>query len=108
MSEEKILKSEELNDEQLDEVAGGSMTQTREDFDFFNSLMPEKFEGHPKTRFFKTAVMPDVWKEFGVNVQLGAGDSANGFVDNKYFIGGAEVTSDEAKIHVLRQLKHRQ
>ena len=113
MSEEKILKSEELNDEQLDEVAGGSMTQTREDFDFFNSLMPEKFEGHPNTRFLKFQIyliqkMPDVWKEFGVNVQLGAGDSANGFVDNKYFIGGAEVTSDEAKIHVLRQLKHRQ
>ena len=41
MSEEKILKSEELNDAELDEVAGGSVAPLNTDYAFFKKVCPE-------------------------------------------------------------------
>ena len=53
MSEEKILKSEELNDEQLDEVAGGTLQQINSDVEFFRKIgvhVPMSYLGTPCIR----------------------------------------------------------
>ena len=84
MSEEKILKSEELNDEQLDEVAGGTYEQVRDDLNFFNSVMPGKLPVPSEGGFWKGRMeslinmyrgVADAWGEFGVEAKLGLGDS---------------------------------
>ena len=110
MSEEKILKSEELTEEDLDEVAGGTYKQVRDDLNFFNSVMPGKLPVPSAGDSWKERMeslsnmyngVAGAWGEFGVEAKLGLR------LNNKYSIGGHEVTPDQARIHVLRQLKHR-
>ncbi len=103
MSEEKILKSEELNDEQLDEVAGGTREQMYSDIEFFKKLGMDL----PDVRQLKIRHVGDVvmeaWKEIGIHCDY----SPSRIVGNRYFLNGEEITQDQAKIHALRQFKHR-
>ncbi|MBQ7477178.1 MAG: hypothetical protein IJT06_07275 [Selenomonadaceae bacterium] len=102
MSEEKILKSEELTDADLDEVAGGTMTETDSDIAFFDKAK-NKFTAlknfQPQYGGGKEMKAYEIWDFVGVDFDPSM-DRAN-----QYKIGGKTVTQDQAQIYALRQLK---
>ncbi len=75
MADEKILKEEILNDDELDHVAGGTYHESADD--------AKKF------------------KELGVTIK----DNGGIINKNQYFIGDTEVTRETAWAHVESQLK---
>ena len=94
MSEEKILKSEELTDAELDEVAGGTMEQMYSDIEFFKKLgmdLPDVRQLKSRRGVVRTVVK--AWKEIGIDF------------NNRYFLNGEEFTQDEARIHAIKVLK---
>ena len=102
MSEEKILKSEELTEEDLDEVAGGTMTETESDLAFFDKLK-NKFTAlknfQPQYGGGNEMKAYEIWDLVGVDFDP---KTSSG---NQYQIGSKSVTQDEARIYALRQLK---
>ena len=98
MSEEKILKSEELNDEQLDEAAGGSREQIYSDVEFFR-----KIGVHVPMSYLGTPCIAAAWAAIG-------GIDCREFADyekNHYFLNGEEITQDEARIHAIKFMKNK-
>ena len=111
MSEEKVLVDEVLSDSELDEVAGGSVAPLNTDYAFFKKVCPELITTPFQSRYNSTFAyiiylareMPVVWENFGVKVcTINCMRS-----EPTYSINGKEVTADQARIHVLRQLKNR-
>ncbi|MBQ7477182.1 MAG: hypothetical protein IJT06_07295 [Selenomonadaceae bacterium] len=106
MSEEKILKSEELNDEQLDEVAGGTMQQIYSDVEFLKKLgmdldLPDVRQLRQLEIRHVGTVVQEAWKEIGIHCDY----SPYRIVGNRYFLNGEEITQDEARIHAIKVLK---
>ena len=106
MSEEKILKSEELNDEQLDEVAGGTMEQIYSDVEFLKKLgmdldLPDVRQLRQLKISHVGTVVMEAWKESGIDCVY----SPSRTVGNRYFLNGEEITQDEARIHAIKVLK---
>lgn len=102
---EEILKSineklEQLSDEQLEQVAGGTWQQTSDDAHFLHTLNPSfqdvtvvalMFE--PGTSLERGVI--NEWKKYGVDYEWHSG----AVYDNKYKINGKEVSRDEAYNH---------
>lgn len=105
MADKKILDSELLNDEQLDEVAGGTYLESSSDAMKFQKLgidlgikdvMGIAVMGHDE--FVK---LRDTFQKYGVTIK-----DHGGFVnDNEYFIGGNKVSRDDAWKHIQAQIK---
>ncbi len=77
MKDEKILQEEILEDEQLEQVAGGTWAQTANDRKFFQKLsVNEKSVG-------------GCWSKFGFEFQSKAGDNVYKIGDEKFSQAGA-------------------
>jgi len=74
---DKILADEVLNDEQLEQVAGGSWTQTANDKNFFKKIDVKKKS------------VGECWKEFGISFESKAGDNIYKVGDTNYSQVGA-------------------
>ena len=103
MANEDKFSDEMLTDEQLDEVSGGGTAQTIGDFRFvratgFIHRLTETQFGFILGWRLNAPKVDGGWAKAGVTccTVFGSGD-------NKYWIGGKEVTRKEAFAHVLRQ-----
>jgi len=101
---DEILKDEQLNDDELDNVAGGGTMQTLGDQDFLSML------GYTtKTGFTDPFIAAFKWEKISSAVDAGwakAGVTCVtkfGCPDNLYFINGQQVSRKEAFAHALRQ-----
>jgi len=95
MADEKILKDEILNDNELDEVAGGTGSEIRDDKKRFERLGIRITSGaHDE------AQLKDAFARFGVSVETYHGDWTN----NKYRIDGHSVSRDKAWQYVYSQV----
>ncbi|MBQ7477181.1 MAG: hypothetical protein IJT06_07290 [Selenomonadaceae bacterium] len=99
MSEEKILKSEELNEEELDEVAGGSLEQIRSDFKFFEKIGVKDLDRDCAK--WISSMYTEVryqWRKLGIDYDQ---------IDDSYVLksSGEKLTPDQARIHAIKVLK---
>jgi len=91
---------EKLSDDELDEVAGGTMEQVHSDIAFFQSLgvdLPDPQEFKRSSRVIRVAEM--AWKSVGIHCLASRHD------DNEYFFNGERITLDEAKDRAIKVLK---
>ncbi|MBQ7477180.1 MAG: hypothetical protein IJT06_07285 [Selenomonadaceae bacterium] len=95
MSEEKILKSEELTNTDLDEVAGGTREQSLSDNEFLRKI------GVDSRTWVNNSIIRRAWATVGVDCRAFRND------DNKYFLNGKEITQDEARIHAIKFMKNK-
>ena len=96
MSEEKIMNEEILNDDELEQVAGGNGAEIREDKKRFEKLGIRITSGaHDE------AQLKDAFARFGVQVETYHGD----WRKNDYWIGGESVDRDKAWEHVYRNAR---
>lgn len=101
MAEKDKFADEKLTEDELNQVVGGGTMQTCGDNDFLQKFGYSHYEGHyPWNVSWKKAStsVDKGWSEAGVTccTVFGCGD-------NKYWIGGKQVTRKEAFAHVLRQ-----
>lgn len=83
----KILAAENLSDEQLEQVAGGTWAQTTDDKNFFKQLGIDN------------KVLGNAWKQFGIDFTSRAGE-------NYYKTDGVNNSQTAAYGMVLQQLKY--
>ena len=110
MADEKILKDEIMNDVELDNVAGGTFAESYSDANKFEKLGVKIFEneilgvGLLDPAGFKN--LRAAFNKYGVTLQddgsIGT-DLMGTSKANRYFIGGKEVTQDEAWKHINAQ-----
>ena len=113
----KLFADKALDTEQMENVAGGVYHETADDSRFLNVLLqghpaqPDRY-GEKKLQFdyanngSRYAEIRAAWQACGVQLaHIGADDK-----DNTYYIGGKQVTHDQARQHAMnvmgRQLKH--
>ena len=103
MAIEDKFADEMLTDEQLDNVVGGGTAQTMGDFKFLRAMkyihrVTETPFGFILGWKLNSPKVDEGWSKAGVTccTVFGSGD-------NKYWIGGKEVSRKEAFAHVLRQ-----
>ena len=111
MADEKILKDEILEDEQLDNVAGGTFAESYSDAQQFEKLGVKIFEGKlagvPLLDSAGFKNLRAAFDKYGVTIQDDGsvwGDLTGKSKANKYFIGGKEVSQAEAWEHVKAQI----
>ena len=99
---EEIKKDEVLNDEQLEEVAGGTWGQTADDSRFLNSLNGScdrygatRISFTPGTKIEEE--VQKAWATVGVDFHWHGGAVS----DNEYYINGKKVTQGEARTHAM-------
>ncbi len=117
MDKLRNLKADnQLETEELDQVAGGSREESNQDAKFLNELMyiagkPQRISsreyGHPYASggWFWGADMgqlADVWASVGVKIEDNR--SVCGHNNNKYYIDGKEVSREAAYIHAQKKL----
>ena len=94
MADEKILKDEILKDEQLDDVAGGTLAQTQNDMDKFSAYTGVQFYGDSSQR---REQFRDILFRCGVKIKDHGGADAN-----EYYLINAQgqkiqaLTEDQA------------
>ena len=99
MIDEKKLASAAMNEEELDQVAGGTFGEIKDDAHklqaaFGHTVRFAHRTGIGKMEYIDEAALRDGFKRFGVQVN---------FDDNKpneYFIDGNKVTREEAWNHI--------
>jgi len=97
MSDEKILKEETLSEEELNEVAGGTGDEIRDDKQRFKRLgIRITSSAHDE------AQLKDAFARFGVQVETYHGY----FRDNDYKINGRSVSRDKAWQYVYSQVNY--
>jgi len=97
MSDEKITNEEVLNDEELNEVAGGTGDEIRDDKQRFKRLGIRITSGaHDE------AQLKDAFARFGVQVETYHGY----FRDNDYKINGRSVSRDKAWNYIYNQVRY--
>ena len=105
MAEDKILKDEILNDEQLDEVAGGTYIESADDAQKFNKLgikiTDNEILGVPVLFHDEFVKLRETFNKFGVTIK----DNGGLINQNQYFINGKEVSRDAAWNHIESQIK---
>ena len=103
MAKEDKFADEMLNDDELDQVAGGTCYETADDSRFLNVLLRgTKYHqcdryGATKMFFCHSAVVDlnNAWKSLGVELR-----ARTGFImKNKYKLNGKEISRDEAWAH---------
>ena len=97
MADEKILENEKLDDEQLEQVAGGSITEMEGDSQNFKRL--NVFSGNVNDR--DKQALRTAFAAYGISVELHGGHAKSN--RNKYFLNGQEIPRDVAWFHVQTQ-----
>ena len=99
MIDDKKLANAAMNDEELDQVAGGTHKELKADakeFESFGKLFPACSHptGNGNMRMYDRRALVRIFANFGVKVNYDFDRS------NEYFIGGNKVTREEAWNHV--------
>ncbi len=99
----EILKDEILKDEQLEQVAGGTYLESADDAVRFNDLGIKIYDndiaGVPVLMHEEFVKLRETFNKYGVTIK----DSGGLVNDNKYFIGGKEVSREDAWKHISSQ-----
>lgn len=106
----EVLKDEILNDEQLDQVAGGTFAESYNDARSFEKLGVKIF----KTELAGIGILDhdgfvnlrNAFKKYGVTIKDDGsvfGDLTGTSKANEYFIGDKQVSRDEAWKHINAQ-----
>ena len=102
MKDEKILQDEILSEEQLDQVAGGSTSQTSMDSKFLNVLLhgrPFQCDRYGEWRIANQHHDLEIviaWASVGVTAVIRSGNAISNGALNHYFIDGEEYTRRQA------------
>lgn len=98
MTDEKILDSEKLEDEQLEQVAGGNQWQMEDDIKRFKSLgvLSDGVDKHDKDAIEKA------FAAYGIKAEPHGGWLG---ADNEYYLGGKKISREEAWADVMQQAK---
>lgn len=93
MADNKILKDELLDDEQLDQVAGGTYAETFDDMDFFTKYCGVPFTGSASK---KRETLRDLFAANGIKIK----DHGGIFNDeaNEYYL----INADGSRTEVTR------
>lgn len=102
----EILKDEILKDEQLNQVAGGTVEESYQDADHFEALGIHVYCNDPgvplNDLYTETMInLQDAYKRFGVNAMTYGDDHRH----NRYFVDGKEVSRDDAWKYIESQVK---
>ena len=99
MAEEKILDSEKLDEEQLENVAGGTQWQMEKDIQEFKDLgvLSPGVDKHDKDAIRKA------FEAYGIRAEPHGSWFGEG---NKYFIGSRSISRDEAWDEVRAQARN--
>ena len=106
----EILKDEILSDEQLDNVAGGTFAESYGDAKSFEKLGVKIFKnelvGIPLLDHVGFVNLRNAFEKYGVTIKddgsIG-GDIMGTSKANEYFIGGKQVSREEAWKHINAQ-----
>ena len=96
-NEDKFSKT--IDDEQLDEVAGGTRAETQKDIKFLNAI-GAKLDKNASEEQVQTA-----WEELGVEVLAVSKDDNKSVKNTTYSDGNAYVTRQDAMIEAMRNAK---
>ena len=106
MKDEKILKNEVLNDEELEQVSGGGTRQVCGDNDLMNLLGCNHYDG---TIMWDGPSMQEAvdivskgWAQVGIEMKL-EGLGGGFFNDNQYKLNGQPIARKEAFVHAMKQ-----
>ena len=99
MTEEKKIAEEMLNNEELDSVAGGTVSETADDSRFLNTLNGST-DRHSATRLFcddgtRRNKIIQGWATVGIK------SSCESIWKNEYRLDGKEITQEEARRHAM-------
>ena len=98
MIDEKKLANAAMSDEELDQVAGGTVVQTVDDSKLlYDYGLVDDWNGKAHTLFnwkSDSAIVDGGWSKAGITCVTKFDKM------NKYFMGGKEITRDEAFAHV--------
>ncbi|MBR1647173.1 MAG: hypothetical protein IJ685_10405 [Selenomonadaceae bacterium] len=87
----EILKAEILDDEQLEQVAGGNRSELCRDSEFLNRM------GY-KNELFDDDGIVKAWAAAGITIEPYWRHS----IDNRYYLGGNRISRKDAFIHALQ------
>ena len=106
----EILKDEILNDEELDQVAGGTFAESYSDAQEFEKLGVKIFKndivGVPLLDHEGFANLRTAFEKYGVKIKDDGsifGDLTGKSKANEYYIGGNKVSREEAWKHINAQ-----
>ena len=95
MAEEKILKDEALNDEELEEVVGGYY-DTWHDYENIKDLEGGKFFKGRYSFLKVEEAFKKIGKELGIDIETNLYyDKTPGQSPNKYYVEGKQISRDE-------------
>ena len=100
----EILKDEILKEEQLDQVAGGTIAESYDDADRFEALGVHVYCNEPgiplNDLYTETMInLQDTYGRFGVKAMIYGDDHRA----NIYFVDGKEVSREDAWKHIYAQ-----
>ena len=105
MENKEFLKNTVLDDEQLDGVAGGTYLESADDAKKFKaigvSVYSSEILGTPELHSAEFAKLRSAFEKYGVTVK----DHGGLINANEYFIGGKQVSRDDAWKHINSQVK---
>jgi len=99
---------EQLSDEQLERVAGGTTSEMADDSRFLNSLNGS-CDRYGEWRIRNQSHGEEItkaWATVGVKAELHSGYIFGEGEPNKYFINGRQVTQEEARQHAMKVTGH--
>ena len=93
MADEKILKDEIMDEEQLDEVAGGTLKETLDDREMLKKI--GLYDFNSEAGFSKTVQngFAKFGNDYGMNISVDVNLNKN--TANKYFVNGKEMSRDK-------------
>ena len=101
MVDERKLANAAMSDDELDQVAGGTVGQTVVDSGFlYDHGLVNEYHGNTHTFFNWKSASAEVdagWAKAGITCVTKFGVFGE---SNEYFMGGKEITHDEAVAHV--------
>ena len=104
------LELEKMSDEELDNVAGGSVYEMADDSRFLNSLNGSTNRYGATRMWFDTAKQGDklkaAWAELGIEMEYSGGLNYFGMSCNTYKLNGKEITQEEARQHAMEVTGH--
>ena len=103
MIDKSKLANAAMNEEELDNVAGGTCGEIADDSRFLNSLNGSTDRYGAFRTFWGTGFneIKNAWASLGIETDLNCG--AN---DNKYYLNGQEITQEQARQHAMKVTGH--
>lgn len=96
---------EKLSDDELDQVAGGTYLESANDARRFQEIGVKIFSneilGVPILQHEEFVKLRNAFKDYGVTIK----DNGGLVNENQYFIGGKEVSREDAWKHIRSQVK---